>query len=513
MKKTDKNAKRGKITWLFLFILLAVAAGGFFYFKNQSKETANPFQGMAIVETITDNISIKAKGSGSVEPAVKRTVSLEYGGKLASIYVEAGDQIHTGDVLARYDVKSLDSLIKTKETELATLNQTIDRDFQNGSYSGDTYVTAPITGNVKRVFASAGDSTQEVIQKYGGVIEIASDNKLKVEFTVEGEAPEQGTLVKVVFGQEQATGIIESSVGTKICVTIPDKLYYKVGTQATVYTKNGQKLGSGVLETNLPYLVQAENGVISYLNVTPGMKVYAGGSLFSYSGAVYSRKYVNLITDRDEHLKEIKKLTEYRDNPVVVSEFDGYVVSVDAVEGTSYKEDQRLCVIADSSALNLKVEIDELDIDGVRIGMKADVIFDAFADQVYEGTVEKISGIGKNAGGVTTYKVTISLPGDSHIRDAMRATAEIILKNSEQAVLVPEDAVIAEGDKNFVLVVHGTDLIKTEVQIGLVNEDYVEIVNGLSAGTEVAFKKIIQSESFMDSLIYSGPLSFLTWEG
>ena len=44
---------------------------------------------------------------------------------------------------------------------------------------------------------------------------------------------------------------------------------------------------------------------------------------------------------------------------------------MDAMEGMTYEKDQQFCTIADAEKLNLKVEIDELDIDDVEVGQEA----------------------------------------------------------------------------------------------------------------------------------------------
>ena len=42
------------------------------------------------------------------------------------------------------------------------------------------------------------------------------------------------------------------------------------------------------------------------------------------------------------------------------------------MEGMTYEKDQQFCTIADAEKLNLKVEIDELDIDDVEVGQEAE---------------------------------------------------------------------------------------------------------------------------------------------
>ena len=177
-----------------------------------------------------------------------------------------------------------------------------------------------------------------------------------------------------------------------------------------------------------------------------------------------------------------------------MSDYDGYIVTLDVLEGMPYEKDQQFCTIADAGTLNLKVEIDELDIDGVKEGQKASVVFDAFEDETYEGTVEKISGVGGNAGGVTTYTVTIAMEGNTHLKNAMSATASIELESKENVLLIPVDAIETIGDEKYVQVVNGEDTVQTPVSLGLINDEYAEVTEGLTNGDQI----VVTTRSSMD---------------
>ena len=150
-----------------------------------------------------------------------------------------------------------------------------------------------------------------------------------------------------------------------------------------------------------------------------------------------------------------------------------------------YEKGQQFCTIADTQSLHLKVEIDELDIDGVQPGQTATVTFDAFEDEEYEGVVEKISGVGTNSGGVTTYTVTISMDGNQHLKDAMSATAKIVMDAKDNVLLVPVDAVETTDGTDYVQVLTGSGTERREVELGLMNNEYAEVLDGLTQGEQV----------------------------
>lgn len=481
---TRKRRKKWPIVLAVILVLL-IAAWIVLAVIGKKEGTGSRQKNVTTESAFIGSISVNTEGSGSVEAASTKALALEYDGRLEKIYVEKGDQVKEGDVLAIYDTDALDAVIESKEAELDQLNSAI----ATTDDSGSTVIKAPVTGRVKRIYAAVDDEVSKVVDNNGGLAEISADGKLKVEFTCKDPVLSEGDSVTVDFDSYSVTGTVQEIDGDTVCVTIPDDTEYKVDTEATILGRSGAKLGTGRLVSNHPYLVQASYGIIDSVNVTKTSYVDAGDTMFERRDAEYNQTYLDLLTDREELVDELQELKEYQKNPVVTSEYDGYIVSLDVLEGMPYEKDQQFCTIADAGTLNLKVEIDELDIDGVEVGQKASVVFDAFEDETYEGTVEKISGIGNNTGGVTTYTVTIALAGDTHLKDAMSATASITLESRDNVLLIPVDAIELIDDVRYVEVVSGEKTVQTPVTTGLINEEYAEVTSGLSNGDQVVVTK------------------------
>ena len=478
MKEKKKRKKWPVI--LVLVLILGAAAAAMLLF-GMKKKNENNVESMATTSVTRGSIAVTTEGSGAVEAASTKAIALEYEGKLETIYVETGDQVAVRDVLAVYDADALDSVVEQKEGELSQLNASI----ASTDDAGSSTITAPVSGRVKRIYASVGDVAAKVSDLHGGVAEISADGKMKVEFTYEGSALVEGDTVTVDFDSYSVSGTVAALEDDTVCVTIEDDTEYQVDTEATVWGKSGEKLGQGRLLSNHPYLVEASYGIIDSVEVTKESYVNAGDTLFKRKDVKYNQTYLDLLSDREELVEELCELKKYQKNPEVVSEYDGYIVTLDALEGMPYEKDQQFCTIADSGSLNLKVEIDELDIDGVEAGQPASVVFDAFEEETYQGTVEKISGVGKNVGGVTTYTVTIALDGDARLKDAMSARASITLDTRDNVLLIPVDAIeILDGQK-YVQVVNEGEIQQQAVTLGLINDDYAEVTEGLSEGEKV----------------------------
>lgn len=492
-----KKKHTGRNVLIIVLVLAALFAVWRFMGGTRPGQTASTESQLNTATASIGSISVIAEGSGYVEPASTKAVTFPYDGKLKELSVETGDQVKSGDVLAKYDADDLDDAVDAKKQELSDLNDQIAAAGSEGSSS----ITSPVKGRVKRIYASSGDVVSEVVDRNGGLLEISADGKLKVEFQNEKSSIRVGDSVTVEFDSESVTGRIVSAGDGQYTATIPDSTDYQVDTAVTVRGSSGERLGEGKLESNSPYLVRANYGVIDTVEVSKTSQVDVGTTLFTRKDSDYNSTYTDLLSKREDKVQELQDLLDFQKDPVIKADCDGYVATLDAVEGMRYTKDAQLLTIADAQGMDLKVDIDELEIDGVKVGQKADVSFDAFEDETFEGTVEKISGVGTNTGGVTTYSVTISLSDDTRIRDAMSATAKITTESKTSALLVPSEAIIAEGSDRYVEIVENGDVTKVQVTTGLANETSTEILSGLSEGDTVVLQDS-QRDAFSDYMTY-----------
>jgi HlyD family secretion protein len=102
--------------------------------------------------------------------------------------------------------------------------------------------------------------------------------------------------------------------------------------------------------------------------------------------------------------------------------------------------------------MEFDISVDELDIAKIEVGMSANVTLDALTGKNFDGVVSKISGTGTSSNGVTTYPVTVVIKNPSGIKEGMNANAEIKIQHKDNVLTLPINAVQKMGSRYFVFV-------------------------------------------------------------
>lgn len=163
-----------------------------------------------------------------------------------------------------------------------------------------------------------------------------------------------------------------------------------------------------------------------------------------------------------------------------------------AIPSTASLAGAQLMKIADVSAIQAEVKVDEADVAKITLGQKADVFAAAYPDTALAGTVERIALTPTVEGQGRSYKVTLAIqaPTELELRSGMSARAVIFLGDGQNQLAVPVEAVVTESPeknvvKKFVWVDVGGKARKIAVTTGLSDDRWEAIESGLKAGDRV----------------------------
>jgi len=183
----------------------------------------------------------------------------------------------------------------------------------------------------------------------------------------------------------------------------------------------------------------------------------------------------------------------------VVAPMAGKILDVDVEAGdavssvTAVTGGTRLLTIAADDVLHLEGLVDENEISRVAVDQPARLRTEAFEGEIFTGRVRKIKPVGEREQNVTYFEVEVVVedPTAARLRPKMSADADIIAEVIDDALLVPETALLYEGDEVFVDVPTGPepeDVERRTVTIGIVGTDTVQILSGLEVGDRVRLK-------------------------
>ncbi len=484
MKQNANKKKSHKKLWIILgivaLLVIGVIAWGVHTVKNMAEAMTEAMSGNT-ADVEKGSIEVITEGSGVVETAESTATDISYNVTLRHLYKQDGETVKSGDVIAEFDGTALDESISALEQQLESL----DAQIRMTSKDGKTTVTAPAGGRVKRIFAAEEDSVLSVQNSNPGLAEIAADGRLKVEFETEMEVV-PGQKVIVIYGEDRIDGIIEGIKGNTVTAAFSDSEKYDVDTEVEVLTQEDVSMGKGKVESSQPIYAVADSGTVKSISVKVNDKVSAGNTLLKLKDTGYSASYISLLEQRQQLADKVAEAKEYRKGYIVKAQTDGIISQMTAKEGDILAAGTLFCKVMDTSAYEVVLTIDELDIQGIEAGQKVEVTVDAVEDTMYEGTVSNVSLAGENENGVAGYSVSVGLADAQGLLPGMSANGKITVNNNTDALLVPIDALQTKEGKKVVIVVKDKGVTEErEVTVGLVNNENAEILDGVSEGEKV----------------------------
>jgi HlyD family secretion protein len=164
-------------------------------------------------------------------------------------------------------------------------------------------------------------------------------------------------------------------------------------------------------------------------------------------------------------------------------------------EGATVRERQKIFSLPDITRMQVNTKVHESQIDKLATRMKARIRVDAFANEVLTGTVLDVAPLPDSTNffssdiKVYTTKVRIDEPL-SGLKPGMTAQVEILVDRKEDVLTVPVLAVLQYHGKDHVTKKIDDRFVQTEVDLGVSNEKYVEVLKGLNEGDVVAMSPI-----------------------
>lgn len=144
-------------------------------------------------------------------------------------------------------------------------------------------------------------------------------------------------------------------------------------------------------------------------------------------------------------------------------------------------------IVALASELEVMAEVPEADIAQIYPGQTVEIIADAFPDQVFEGKVRLIAPEAIERQNVTLFQVRIDLlTGQSVLLSNMNVTVAFIGEQLANALVVPTIAVLTQDGESGVLVPGDRDrILFRPITLGSQVGEQIQILTGVEEGERV----------------------------
>jgi len=140
--------------------------------------------------------------------------------------------------------------------------------------------------------------------------------------------------------------------------------------------------------------------------------------------------------------------------------------------------------LVDNSQMKIDVNVPELDVHYLSVGQKALVRVDAFHDRILEGRVLFVAYVADPA--TKTFRVTLAIENrQQDIRAGMIARVGLLRREVPDALVAPLSAIVDKNGERLIFVEDNGVARARNVAIGVIEQDRVQITEGLKAGEKL----------------------------
>ena len=168
----------------------------------------------------------------------------------------------------------------------------------------------------------------------------------------------------------------------------------------------------------------------------------------------------------------------------IVAPFSGIVGLRRVSVGEYITAGQALVNLEAIDPVKADFRVPEKFLPAIRVGQTIRIRLDAFPDESFDGTVYAIDPRLDVAGRSLVVRAMVP-NNEQRLRPGLFARITVLLQLKEDALSVPEQAIVPQGDSQFVFKIVDGKVQLTKVVTGTRREGRVEIVEGLSAGDQV----------------------------
>lgn len=427
-----------KLTAAGLCIAMLSACGG------------DPMEGMPQQEATATNVEIENPTintvkdeymySGNIEAATTVDVSAKVSGIVENTYFEVGQTVKKGDTLYTIDDTDYQNSLKSANASLNSANA--------GVRSAQTGVDTANGATMKTQLESAKNAITTAENSLATAEKSLDDAKIARD-----KAQSDYDTNKLLF---EVGGISEDSMNNlKIALDNANNTY----SRAEISVENAKNA-----------LEQAKTSYDILEKETTAENTRKANDSLNSALASQQSASVAVQTARQQVA-----------NCTIKSPIDGIVLSKNVTagamaSGVGYQ-------IVDLSSVKVTVNASEQIATSVKVGDPVTIVIPSMDNQQFTGSITEVPPGANNDG---TYTIKISIPNpNGQLMSGMFAEVYFAKSTSNNAVVLPRNAVMDSDGEYYVFVADGNTAKRVDVTVGIDTGDTIEVTSGISINDKV----------------------------
>ena len=152
--------------------------------------------------------------------------------------------------------------------------------------------------------------------------------------------------------------------------------------------------------------------------------------------------------------------------------------------GDYVKEGQDMVNLESIDPLKVDFRVPEIYLKQVQVGQTLEVNLDALPGKTYQGKVTAINPLVDAAGRAIVIRALVKNQ-DTALRPGMFARVKLLTREALDALVLPEQALVPQGEDQYVFRVVDGKAVRTKVEVGQRRDSRVEILKGVAPGDTI----------------------------
>ena len=509
MLMQKKKGKNKKVIILCSVLAVAVlACAAYAIFKPEEKIAVETVQ--VTKQTINETLDT----TGTITTASEETFTLIDKVKVKTVNVKEGDVVKAGDVLATFDVSSLETALAEKENNyekaLAAYNKAkSSSDSAKKKISSTKKQIAELEAQIEKL--STKQTTKPSSQK--------TDSGVKVSDELVNRFIKVAKLFGVEYTKETAENVLKAMLSAGSSSSdlsgLMDNLGVIAGSSGSFDMSALAQMSGGSSA-----LINAEMSLVQLKAQLATLELQSDDSCLSAYKTIYEKAQVSYETALSQ-TNEMKKgwiasrkgmvsevnitVGETVDTKSSVNGTDVDISSILSTVSSGADVSSLVGSFFNSDKVGIKVlnyplvaDISLSKYDVLDISVNQDVTVKSANNETHDGKVSYVGAVATSTGGSLDLNSIVSggsnsntIPAQITIDSADKSLivgtdvdVSIITDTQENALVVPVEAIIIDGSDVFVYVYNSdkSEAVKKNVKLGISNDTYYQVLSGVSEG-------------------------------
>jgi RND family efflux transporter MFP subunit len=450
-------------------IVAIISAAGYFGFRSSPEQVdVIPEAPPTIPVTICD-VEQTITAPGELINKNEAHIEMPFTGRLASVYVEAGDAVKTGDVLARIDnQEDYEAAVAAANLEVLKAKAAMD----------ELLASAPLeTAEARLALVEAQSALAE-----------AQKDRTRLDYPRASAATIDEAKARLALA-ENMLEIAQTEYNNLSELPFEDPLR----AAARLRLSAAQREYDNALATVNWYLGKSNEGEIALADAELALAQARLDQAQAAWEALQTGEQSLAFTLSEAQLTDAQAKLAIAEQALsqltIKAPFDGVILESSAVAGETIPANSSIFTLNDPQAVEVETTVIEEDLPYVEVGQPAQVYFDALPEETIGGTISRI--VPKRApGDRPLYYVYILLDHvPPKLLAGMSADASITIAGKENVLCLPRAvAQVAADGTSTVEVWNGMAKEKRVIEVGLRGDTNVEVLTGLQEGELVVAK-------------------------